>query len=106
MDVDVAATAAQPSHTVVAASRKRFRTTFTAEQKEKMLCFAERVGWRLQKQYENAIEEFCNEIGVRRKVFKVWMHNNKHSIRKQQLLMQEQPHEKLEHLSLQQREEQ
>ncbi|KAI0524692.1 hypothetical protein KFK09_004074 [Dendrobium nobile] len=107
MDVnDVVATAAQPAHMVVTASRKRFRTTFTVEQKEKMLGFAERVGWRLQKQYENAIDEFCNEIGVRRKVFKVWMHNNKHSIRKQQLLMQKQPHEQLEHLSLQQREEQ
>ncbi|KAI0522653.1 hypothetical protein KFK09_005038 [Dendrobium nobile] len=81
---------------VVTASRKRFRTTFTVEQKEKMLGFAERVGWRLQKQHENAIDEFCNEIGVRQKVFKVWMHNNKHFIRKQQLLMQKQPHEQLE----------
>ncbi|XP_020588662.1 zinc-finger homeodomain protein 6-like [Phalaenopsis equestris] len=106
MDVaDIAATVAQPTRIVLAASRKRFRTTFTAEQKEKMLDFAERVGWRLQKQYENAIDEFCNEIGVRRKVFKVWMHNNKHSIRKQQLLIQNQPHEELEHLSLQQREQ-
>ncbi|KAK8936597.1 ZF-HD homeobox protein [Platanthera zijinensis] len=102
---DAAATAAQPTHMVSAASRKRFRTTFTAEQKEKMLGFAERVGWRLQKQYDNVIEEFCNEIGVRRKVFKVWMHNNKHSLRKQQLLLQHQPHEQLEHLHLQQREQ-
>lgn len=102
---DAAATAVQPAHMISSASRKRFRTTFTPEQKEKMLGFAERVGWRLQKQYDTVIEEFCNEIGVRRKVFKVWMHNNKHSLRKQQLLLQQHPHEQLEHLHLQQREQ-
>ncbi|KAG4908423.1 hypothetical protein JHK86_056907 [Glycine max] len=29
--------------------KKRFRTKFTQEQKEKMLAFAERAGWRIQK---------------------------------------------------------
>ncbi|RZR89638.1 hypothetical protein BHM03_00017390 [Ensete ventricosum] len=43
------------------------------QQKEKMLSFAEKVGWRrLQKQ---------EEIGVKRRVLKVWwMHNNKHNL--------------------------
>ncbi|XP_064998689.1 zinc-finger homeodomain protein 6-like [Musa acuminata AAA Group] len=63
--------------------KKRFRTKFTAEQKEKMLAFAER--WRIQRQDDAVVEQFCSEIGVRRQVLKVWMHNNKHMItRKQQ----------------------
>lgn len=63
-------------------SRKRFRTRFTQEQKDKMLEFAVRVGWRIQKQDEAAVEHFCGEIGVRRQVLKVWMHNNKHTLGK------------------------
>ncbi|CAA3013819.1 zinc-finger homeodomain 9-like [Olea europaea subsp. europaea] len=57
--------------------RKRFRTRFTQDQKEKMLQFAERVGWKMQKRDEDSITEFCSEIGVDKGVFKVWMHNNK-----------------------------
>jgi ZF-HD class homeobox domain-containing protein len=60
------------------ARRKRFRTRFTAEQKEQMLALAERVGWRMQKQDDALVEHFCALAGVRRQVFKVWMHNNKH----------------------------
>ncbi|KAK9110862.1 hypothetical protein Sjap_018922 [Stephania japonica] len=59
--------------------KKRFRTKFTAEQKEKMLRFAEQVGWRIQKQEESVVHRFCQEIGVKRRVLKVWMHNNKHN---------------------------
>ncbi|URE43769.1 ZF-HD protein dimerization region containing protein [Musa troglodytarum] len=62
--------------------KKRFRTKFTAEQKEKMLHFAEKVGWRFQKQEESAVQQFCQEIGVKRRVLKVWMHNNKHNLAK------------------------
>ncbi|URE13202.1 ZF-HD protein dimerization region containing protein [Musa troglodytarum] len=62
--------------------KKRLRTKFTPEQKEKMLCFAEKIGWRLQKQEEGAVQQFCQEIGVRRRVLKVWMHNNKHHLAK------------------------
>ncbi|CAL9184828.1 zinc-finger homeodomain protein 8-like [Musa acuminata AAA Group] len=58
-------------------SRKRFRTRFTAEQKEKMQAFAEKLGWRVQKQDDVALDEFCLQIGVKRHVLKVWMHNNK-----------------------------
>ncbi|KAK4799501.1 hypothetical protein SAY86_024866 [Trapa natans] len=47
-------------------SRKRFRTKFTQLQKECMFEFAERVGWKLQKQDEDIIREFCDEIGVER----------------------------------------
>ncbi|EHA8590416.1 zinc-finger homeodomain protein 6-like [Cocos nucifera] len=65
-------------------SKKRFRTKFTTEQKERMFDFAKRLGWRIQKQDEALVEEFCAEVGVSRQVLKVWMHNNKHSIRKQQ----------------------
>ncbi|KAF5738020.1 zinc-finger homeodomain protein 1-like [Tripterygium wilfordii] len=61
-------------------SRKRHRTKFTQEQKEKMLGLAERLGWRLQKHDEEVVQQFCNETGVKRQVLKVWMHNNKHTL--------------------------
>ncbi|KAI0494803.1 hypothetical protein KFK09_024946 [Dendrobium nobile] len=62
--------------------KKRFRTKFTQEQKDKMLAFAEAVGWRLQKHDEAAVQQFCNETSVKRHVLKVWMHNNKHTLGK------------------------
>ena len=62
--------------------KKRFRTRFTPEQKDKMLDFAERLGWRIQKHDEAAVEQFCEESGVKRRVLKVWMHNNKHTLGK------------------------
>ncbi|CAA6663906.1 unnamed protein product [Spirodela intermedia] len=66
----------------VPAMKKRFRTKFTPEQKEKMQSFAEKVGWRLQKEEEGAVQQFCQEIGVKRRVLKVWMHNNKNNLAK------------------------
>ncbi|KAK6915830.1 ZF-HD homeobox protein, Cys/His-rich dimerization domain [Dillenia turbinata] len=62
--------------------KKRFRTKFTQEQKEKMFNFAEKVGWKIQKQEESVVQQFCQEIGVKRRVLKVWMHNNKHNLAK------------------------
>ncbi|KAL5225705.1 hypothetical protein ABZP36_012344 [Zizania latifolia] len=62
------------------APRKRFRTKFTAEQKARMLGFAEEVGWRLQKLEDAVVQRFCQEVGVKRRVLKVWMHNNKHTL--------------------------
>ncbi|PSS19004.1 Zinc-finger homeodomain protein [Actinidia chinensis var. chinensis] len=65
--------------------KKRFRTKFTQEQKEKMLGFAERVGWKMQKQEENVVQQLCQEIGIKRRVLKVWMHNNKHNLAKKNI---------------------
>jgi ZF-HD class homeobox domain-containing protein len=62
--------------------KKRFRTKFTQEQKDQMLVFAERVGWRIQKHDEAAVQQFCDEVGVKRHVLKVWLHNNKHTLGK------------------------
>ncbi|KAK4744058.1 hypothetical protein SAY87_010370 [Trapa incisa] len=62
-------------------SMKRFRTKFSQEQKDRMMEFAEKIGWRIQRQFEDDIERFCAEAGVRRQVFKVWMHNNKNATR-------------------------
>ncbi|XP_078444109.1 zinc-finger homeodomain protein 10-like [Wolffia australiana] len=59
--------------------RKRFRTKFSAEQKEKMQELSEKLGWRMQKRDDAMVEQCCREIGVSRGVFKVWMHNNKHN---------------------------
>ncbi|KAA8545405.1 hypothetical protein F0562_020189 [Nyssa sinensis] len=50
--------------------KKRFRTKFTQEQKEKMLTFAEKIGWKFQKQDEDVVQQFCQEIGVKRRVLK------------------------------------
>ncbi|XWS64261.1 hypothetical protein CRYUN_Cryun06bG0171100 [Craigia yunnanensis] len=66
--------------------RKRSRTKFTKEQKEKMHAFAERLGWRMPKGEERLVEEFCNEVGVDRGVLKVWMHNNKDTFGKKEIL--------------------
>ncbi|KAK9111858.1 hypothetical protein Scep_019377 [Stephania cephalantha] len=69
-------------HEVVMMKSKRFRTKFTQEQKERMVDFAERIGWRMLRQNDGALNEFCTEIGVKRRVLKVWMHNNKNTFRK------------------------
>ncbi|OWM75063.1 zinc-finger homeodomain protein 5-like [Punica granatum] len=60
-------------------SSKRFRTKFSQEQKERMQEFAEKIGWRIQRPCEDEVERFCAEVGVKRQVFKVWMHNNKNA---------------------------
>ncbi|KAG2535680.1 zinc-finger homeodomain protein 11-like [Panicum virgatum] len=63
--------------------RRRTRTKFTEEQKERMARFAERLGWRMPKREpgrapgDDEVGRFCREIGVTRQVFKVWMHNHK-----------------------------
>jgi ZF-HD class homeobox domain-containing protein len=62
--------------------KKRFRTKFSQEQKEKLLAFAESVGWRIQKHDEAAVEQFCTDTGLKRHVLKVWMHNNKQTLGK------------------------
>ncbi|KAI5054782.1 hypothetical protein GOP47_0029927 [Adiantum capillus-veneris] len=62
--------------------RKRFRTKFTSEQKERMWDFAEKLGWRIQKHDDQAVQQFCAEVGVKRHVLKVWMHNNKNTLGK------------------------
>ncbi|XP_073007237.1 zinc-finger homeodomain protein 4-like [Typha latifolia] len=66
--------------------KRRYRTKFTAEQKEKMLGFAEKVGWRIQREEDGVVQQFCKEIGVRRRVLKVWMHNNKNNLAKKSSL--------------------
>ncbi|XP_057449380.1 zinc-finger homeodomain protein 6-like [Lotus japonicus] len=65
-----------------ALSRKRHRTKFSSQQKDRMMEFAEKIGWRIQKQDEEEVQQFCSQVGVRRKVFKVWMHNNKQAMKK------------------------
>lgn len=66
----------------VGSSKKRFRTKFSQEQKEKMSDLAEKLGWKIQKQDEEVVQQLCNELGIKRQVLKVWMHNNKHTLGK------------------------
>lgn len=42
--------------------------------------FARSIGWKMQKKDEHLILEFCNEIVVTKKVFKVWMQNHRNFI--------------------------
>uniref|UniRef100_A0A5B7C0U2 Putative zinc-finger homeodomain protein 6 n=1 Tax=Davidia involucrata TaxID=16924 RepID=A0A5B7C0U2_DAVIN len=73
---------AQPSFSL---SKKRFRTKFTQQQKDRMQEFAEKLEWKIQKQDEQELQLFCTEVGVKRKAFKVWMNNNKQAMKKKQL---------------------
>ncbi|KAJ7523121.1 hypothetical protein O6H91_18G038500 [Diphasiastrum complanatum] len=72
--------------------KKRFRTKFSVDQKEKMCIFAEKLGWRIQKHDEVAVQQFCADVGVKRHVLKVWMHNNKHTFGKKPLPSLSPPH--------------
>uniref|UniRef100_M1ALR1 Auxin-responsive family protein n=1 Tax=Solanum tuberosum TaxID=4113 RepID=M1ALR1_SOLTU len=63
-------------------SKKRFRTKFSQVQKEKMQELADKLGWRIQREDEELVQQLCNETGITRQVFKVWMHNNKHTLGK------------------------
>ncbi|CAI9116760.1 OLC1v1017996C1 [Oldenlandia corymbosa var. corymbosa] len=63
-------------------AKKRFRTKFSTDQKEKMLAFADKLGWRIPREDDTEVQRFCAEVGVKRQVFKVWMHNNKNSAKK------------------------
>ncbi|XP_028753287.1 zinc-finger homeodomain protein 14-like [Neltuma alba] len=56
--------------------RKR-RTQFTDEQRSRMASFAERLGWRLKRSNKEEILSFCMEIGVSRRMFVVWVSNNR-----------------------------
>ncbi|KAL6498104.1 hypothetical protein OROGR_028501 [Orobanche gracilis] len=62
-------------------SKRRYRTKFRPDQKDRMHEFAMKMGWRIQKQDEQEVEQFCSEVGIRRQVFKVWMHNNKQAMK-------------------------
>lgn len=64
--------------------KKRFRTKFSEEQKERMMEFAEKLGWKMQKGDEDEVVKFCEEVRVKRQVFKVWMHNNKQTMKRKQ----------------------
>ncbi|OIV92709.1 hypothetical protein TanjilG_25141 [Lupinus angustifolius] len=66
-------------------SKKRFRTKFTQQQKNRMMEFAEKLGWKIQKQDEQELQQFSSQVGIRKQVFKVWMHNNKQAMKKQQM---------------------
>ncbi|XVE67434.1 hypothetical protein DITRI_Ditri08aG0160600 [Diplodiscus trichospermus] len=64
--------------------RKRAkRTKLTVEQKSKMMRFADQLGWRCQRHLHAEIEEFCEEVGITKRVFVIWLNNNRH--RKDQL---------------------
>ncbi|VVB07600.1 unnamed protein product [Arabis nemorensis] len=56
---------------------KRLKTKFTAEQTEKMRSYAEKLRWKVSPENRDEVDEFCVEIGVNPKNFRVWMNNHK-----------------------------
>ncbi|KAE8707732.1 putative DNA-3-methyladenine glycosylase [Hibiscus syriacus] len=74
-----------PHYIIPQSSKKRFRTKFSQDQKVKMMEFAQKLDWRIQKQDEQELQQFCAQVGVKRQVFKVWMHNNKQAMKKKQM---------------------
>ena len=56
---------------------RRKRTVFSPEQKNQMRRFAEMLGWRPQKSDKEEIEQFCMEMGMSRRMFLVWLSNNR-----------------------------
>nr|GMD93749.1 zinc-finger homeodomain protein 5-like [Ipomoea batatas] len=81
-----------PSQPGLILAKKRYRTKFSQDQKDKMLEFAEKLGWRIPREDDTQLQTFCAEVGVKRQVFKVWMHNNKNSAKKN-TPQQEQDHQ-------------
>ncbi|KAJ7968026.1 Zinc-finger homeodomain protein [Quillaja saponaria] len=47
------------------------------EQKERLLSFAQRLGWRYHYWAHEAIEQFCEEMGIERRGFMMWLGNNR-----------------------------
>ncbi|KAK7406705.1 hypothetical protein VNO78_08335 [Psophocarpus tetragonolobus] len=78
-------TGAQLSVQAPLSSKKRFRTKFSQHQKDRMMEFADKIGWKIQKHNDQEVQQFCSQVGVKRQVFKVWMHNNKQTTKKQQM---------------------
>ncbi|ESW28046.1 hypothetical protein PHAVU_003G254200 [Phaseolus vulgaris] len=69
----------------LSSSKKRFRTKFSQQQKDQMMEFADKLGWKIQKQDEQELHQFCSQVGVKRQIFKVWMHNSKQAMKKKQM---------------------
>ena len=41
-------------------------------------CFAERLGWKSPRHNDEEIRKFSSDVGISRRVFKVWLNNNKY----------------------------
>ena len=48
------------------------------EQKNKMKRFANKLGWRSQRHDDAEIQQFCEEVGITKRVFVIWLNNNRH----------------------------
>nr|KJB47838.1 hypothetical protein B456_008G044700 [Gossypium raimondii] len=58
------------------------RTRLTVEQKNKMMRFADKLGWRSQGHDDAEIRQFCEQVGITKRVFVVWLNNNRRRSRK------------------------
>ncbi|XP_044487751.1 zinc-finger homeodomain protein 1-like [Mangifera indica] len=70
-------------------------TKLNPEQKDKMKRFANKLGWRPQK-HDEEVEQFCDEVGISRKIFKVWLCNNRRRTEGSCVVTKEQSHQDVE----------
>ncbi|XVF68206.1 hypothetical protein PTKIN_Ptkin10aG0186100 [Pterospermum kingtungense] len=56
---------------------KMTRTRLTKEQKMEMARFADKVGWRSRRRDHAEIHQFCEAIGITKRVFVIWMSNSR-----------------------------
>ncbi|KAE8712906.1 Detected protein of unknown function [Hibiscus syriacus] len=60
-------------------NKRARRSKLTVDQKNKMMGFADKLGWRSQLREKDAeIQRFCEEVGITKRVFIVWLNNNRH----------------------------
>ncbi|KAJ7946589.1 Zinc-finger homeodomain protein [Quillaja saponaria] len=64
-------------NTVMEQRKRKKRIVYTKEQRNKLKRFAEKLGWKPQKHDKEEVEQFCLEMGMSRRVFKLWLYNNK-----------------------------
>ena len=48
--------------------KKRYRTKFSAEQKEEMTQFLDKLGWKVVRQREDFVTQFYEDVGMPRNV--------------------------------------
>ncbi|XVF45869.1 hypothetical protein PTKIN_Ptkin02bG0242100 [Pterospermum kingtungense] len=53
------------------------RTVLTTEHKNKLTEFAEKLGWKPQMHDGAEIQRFCEELGITKRVFTVWLNNHR-----------------------------
>ncbi|KAJ7968021.1 Zinc-finger homeodomain protein [Quillaja saponaria] len=57
--------------------KRRKRASYTEDQRDELKAFADKLGWKPQSHDKEQVEKFCLEMGISRRVFMLWLYNNK-----------------------------